>query len=75
MRSSFSLPLRTTRVNHLAALLDELRAVAGRAKVIRNRVRELVLDHLRLLLKLLMQDRSRHRAESMPGDLGTGVVA
>jgi hypothetical protein len=53
---------------------QKLGPVVGRAKGIRNLMRKLMLDDFGLDVQLLVQDRSRHRAKSVPGNFGLGVV-
>jgi len=62
-------------LHHLAALADELCPVVRRAEAIRYSVRELKLDHFRFVFQFLMQDRARHRPETVAGYLGAGIVA
>lgn len=56
-----------------ASFVEERRI--GCAEVVRQRVRELMLDHFRLLIGFLMQDRARHRRKTVSRDLRARVVA
>ena len=61
-------------LHHNFTLLEELRAVVRGAQRVRYRVRQLMLNHFRLMVQFFVKDGTRHRPEAVTGDLGARVI-